>query len=430
MPHISLLVKPASSLCNMRCRYCFYADEAASRSQSSLGLMTRDTAAEMIRQALAAAGPSGQLTVAFQGGEPTVAGLAFFEHFVEDMTRYNTARIPVAYAFQTNGLALDEAWAAFLARNRFLVGVSVDGDKALHDEFRVDAGGKGTWNRVQKNLAMLQRAGVACNLLCVVTRRCARSAVRVYHALQKTGVEYLQFIPCLDPLDGPRGGQPWSLTPEEYGNFLCALFEEWYRDWAGGRYTSVRLFEDYVELAMGLPPSTCATSGRCGAYFVVEGDGSVYPCVLCPGPLEAGKSLGYAAGGAGPRRAGRGLPAGESAPPCRMHRLPVAVSLLRGLPAGLDHRRRGHCAQLLLPGLPAVLCQGRGPAAPYRGRRSRRPPPLNFSQRPKIPLWKRINRVSNRGFVFYSFASDSSGASEVSATSSSVSSGRMRMATS
>ena len=266
MPHISLLVKPASSLCNMRCRYCFYADEAASRSQGSLGLMTRDTAAEMIRQALAAAGPSGQLTVAFQGGEPTVAGLAFFEDFVADMTRYNTARIPVAYAFQTNGLALDEAWAAFLARNRFLVGVSVDGDKALHDEFRVDAGGKGTWNRVQKNLAMLQRAGVACNLLCVVTRRCARSAVRVYHALQKTGVEYLQFIPCLDPLDEPRGGQPWSLTPEEYGNFLCALFEEWYRDWAAGRYTSVCLFEDYVELAMGLPPSTCATSGRCGAY--------------------------------------------------------------------------------------------------------------------------------------------------------------------
>ena len=278
MPHISLLVKPASSLCNMRCRYCFYADEAASRSQGSLGLMTRDTAAEMIRQALAAAGPSGQLTVAFQGGEPTVAGLAFFEHFVEDMTRYNTARIPVAYAFQTNGLALDEAWAAFLARNRFLVGVSVDGDKALHDEFRVDARGKGTWNRVQKNLALLQRAGVACNLLCVVTRRCARSAVRVYHALQKTGVEYLQFIPCLDPLGMERGGMPYSLLPEDYGTFLCALFDEWYRDWSSGHYTSVRLFDDYVHLAMGLPAGTCATSGSCGAYFVVEADGSVYPC--------------------------------------------------------------------------------------------------------------------------------------------------------
>ena len=331
MPHISLLVKPASSLCNMRCRYCFYADEAASRSQGSLGLMTRDTAAEMVRQALAAAGPSGQLTVAFQGGEPTVAGLGFFEDFVADMTRYNTARIPVAYAFQTNGLALDETWAAFLARNRFLVGVSVDGDKALHDEFRVDAGGKGTWNRVQKNLAMLLRAGVACNLLCVVTRRCARSAVRVYHALQKTGVEYLQFIPCLDPLDGPRGGQPWSLTPEEYGNFLCALFEEWYRDWAAGRYTSVRLFEDYVELAMGLPPSTCATSGRCGAYFVVEGDGSVYPCDF------------YA----------------------------------------LDRWKLGNLLETPLEAL------GRGGG-----------PPLNFSQRPKIPLWKRIIVFRTEGLFF------------------------------
>ena len=194
------------------------------------------------------------------------------------MTRYNTARIPVAYAFQTNGLALDEAWAAFLARNRFLVGVSVDGDKTLHDEFRVDAAGKGTWARVQKNLALLQKAGVECNLLCVVTRRCAKSAVRVYHALQKTGIRYLQFIPCLDPLGEPRGQRPWSLTPEDYGAFLCALFDEWYRDWEAGRYTSVRLFDDYVHLAMGLPAGTCATSGSCGAYFVVEADGGVYPC--------------------------------------------------------------------------------------------------------------------------------------------------------
>lgn len=278
MPNVSLLVKPASSLCNMRCRYCFYEDEAANRSQASMGLMTRDTAVRMVQQALEAAGPSGRLTIAFQGGEPTVAGLGFFRDFVEDLARYNTARIPVSYALQTNGLALDEDWAAFLARHRFLVGVSVDGDKALHDEFRVDAAGKGTWNRVQKNLAMLQRAGVACNLLCVVTRRCAKSAVRVYHALQKTGVRYLQFIPCLDPLGEPRGQRPWSLTPQDYGQFLCALFDEWYRDWETGNYTSVRLFEDYVHMAMGLPPSTCASGGQCGAYYVVEADGSVYPC--------------------------------------------------------------------------------------------------------------------------------------------------------
>lgn len=276
--HINLLIKPASSLCNMRCRYCFYEDEAANRTEASLGVMSRDTAALLIRQALDAAGWDGSVSFAFQGGEPTVAGLDFFRDFTAMVEAQNTARLPVAYALQTNGLALDAEWAEFLARHRFLTGVSVDGDKDLHDAFRIDAAGKGTWTRVQKNLRLLQKAGVECNLLCVVTRRCAKSAVRTYHALQKTGVRYLQFIPCLDPLGEARGLRPWSLTPEDYGNFLCALFDEWYRDWAAGHYTSVRLFDDYVHLAMGLPAGTCATSGSCGAYSVIEADGSVYPC--------------------------------------------------------------------------------------------------------------------------------------------------------
>lgn len=276
--HVNLLVKPASSLCNMRCRYCFYEDEAANRTEASLGVMSRDTAALLIRQALDAAGWDGSVSFAFQGGEPTVAGLDFFRDFTAMVEAQNTARLPVAYALQTNGLALDAEWAEFLARRRFLTGISVDGDKDLHDAFRIDSAGKGTWTRVQKNLRLLQKAGVECNLLCVVTRRCAKSAVRTYHALQKTGVRYLQFIPCLDPLGEPRGRRPWSLTPEDYGTFLCSLFDEWYRDWAAGRYTSVRLFDDYVHLAMGLPAGTCATSGSCGAYFVIEADGSVYPC--------------------------------------------------------------------------------------------------------------------------------------------------------
>ena len=278
MQFVNFLIKPASSLCNMRCRYCFYEDEAANRTQASMGVMTRETADLLIGEALDAVDFNGRLSFAFQGGEPTVAGLDFFRHFVEEVTRRNTRHIPVNYSIQTNGLALDEEWAEFLAKNRFLVGISMDGDKALHDEFRIDAAGKGTWTRVRQNVTMLQRAEVDLNLLCVVTKRCAKSAVRVYHALQKTGVNFLQFIPCLDPLEMPRGSMPYSLLPEDYGTFLCALFDEWYRDWSSGHYTSVRLFDDYVHLAMGLPAGTCATSGSCGAYFVVEADGSVYPC--------------------------------------------------------------------------------------------------------------------------------------------------------
>lgn len=276
--HINLLIKPASSLCNMRCRYCFYEDEAANRAEASLGRMSRETAALLIRQALDAAGWNGSVSFAFQGGEPTLAGLAFYRDFVAEAERQNTQHLPVTWSIQTNALALDAEWAAFLAEKHFLTGISLDGDKDLHDSLRVDAAGKGTWNRVQKNLRLLQKAGADCNLLCVVTRSCARSAVRIYHALQKTGVWYLQFIPCLDPLGEPRGQRPWSLTPQDYGAFLCSLFDEWYRDWASGHYTSVRLFDDYVHLAMGLPAGTCATSGSCGAYAVVETDGSVYPC--------------------------------------------------------------------------------------------------------------------------------------------------------
>ena len=278
MPYINLLIKPASSLCNMRCRYCFYADEAANRALPSMGIMTEETAALLIRRALEAAGLQGGVGFTFQGGEPTMAGKAFFRSFVENVRCLNTAHLPVSYGIQTNGLAIDAEWAAFLAENHFLVGISVDGDKALHDEFRVDAAGKGTWMRIQKNLQLLQQAGADCNLLCVVTRRCAKSAVRSYHALQKTGVRFLQFIPCLDPLGEARGQRGWSLTPKDYGEFLCTLFDEWYRDWKTGHYTSVRLFDDYVHLAMGLPAGTCATSGSCGGYFAVEADGSVYPC--------------------------------------------------------------------------------------------------------------------------------------------------------
>lgn len=278
MSSVNLLIKPASSLCNMRCRYCFYADEAASRTQPSMGLMSTDTAALLIRRALDDAGPFGDVNFTFQGGEPTMAGLDFYRHFVETVHRSNGFHCKVTYCIQTNGSSLDEAWVTFFAEHHFLVGVSIDGDKALHDEFRMDASGKGTWTRVQKNLSRLQKAGVACNLLCVVTRRSARCAVRTYNTLKKTGIRYLQFIPCLDPLNEAPGLHPWSLLPDDYGNFLCALFDEWYLDWKHGQYTSIRLFDDYVYLAMGRLAGTCATCGNCGGYFAVEADGSVYPC--------------------------------------------------------------------------------------------------------------------------------------------------------
>ena len=119
---------------------------------------------------------------------------------------------------------------------------------------------------------------IECNLLCVVTKRLAKKAERVYKSMKATGVRYLQFIPCLDPLGEQRGIESYSLSPELYAQFLCALFDAWYRDWKTGVYVSVRLFEDYIQLLMGAPTGTCSTTGACGSYMVVEGSGAVYPC--------------------------------------------------------------------------------------------------------------------------------------------------------
>ena len=276
MNTVSMLIKPASGRCNLRCRYCFYEDVSEHRQDHDLGLMDEDTAALMIRQAMEEA--ESRVSFAFQGGEPMVRGLPFFQRFVELERQYLRPGLTVEHSIQTNGTLIDEDWARFFRDNRFLVGLSLDGTKDLHDANRVDSQGRGTWNTVARTLTLLQKWQVEVNLLCVVTGPAARRGQAIYQNLKKLGGRYLQFIPCLDPMEEERGGRPFSLTPERYGRFLCTVFDLWYQDWEQGDYVSVRLFDDYVHLLDGQRAGTCATAGTCGRYFVVEGDGSVYPC--------------------------------------------------------------------------------------------------------------------------------------------------------
>ena len=297
MAQLSFLIKPASALCNQRCRYCFYEDEAAHRAVKNRGMMSEETAGRLIRAACAEAGRGGELLFAFQGGEPTLAGLPFFRRFVELVNGSAAPGTRVSYSIQTNGSLLDAEWAAFLAENRFLVGLSLDGSREMHDLNRVDAEGKGTWGRTVKALRLLQKSGVEVNLLCVVTGQLARRPQQMYNSLKRLGVRYLQFIPCLDPIGNARGSAAYSLRAEEYGAFLCRLFDLWYEDWKRGEYVSVRLFDDYVHILCGEPVSACSASGRCGSYLVAESDGSLYPCDFYAldewrlGDLRDGRSL-------------------------------------------------------------------------------------------------------------------------------------------
>ena len=253
MKQLQFLIKPAAGYCNMRCQYCFYRDEQQNRVNPEDCMMTRATAATLIQRCFVEIEQGGFVSFAFQGGEPTLAGLDFFRFFTQTWRKYNQKRGTVQYAIQTNGLAITEEWAEFFSKDHFLVGISLDGTPDVHDALRPDAQGNGTWDKITQTIKLLRRCGVECNLLCVVTKRLAKKAERVYKSMKATGVRYLQFIPCLDPLDTPQGQQNYSLTPELYAQFLCAMFDAWYRDWKTSTYISIRLFEDYIHLLMGSP---------------------------------------------------------------------------------------------------------------------------------------------------------------------------------
>lgn len=278
MRSVTFLIKPASSLCDMRCRYCFYHDIADIREVRSMGIMSEDTAAALIKKAFSAVDHNGFVQFTFQGGEPTLVGLDFFRRFLQLEAQHRPGNVSVGHAIQTNGQWITEEWAEFFREHGFLVGISIDGNESIHNSFRVDASHKGTWDQVVKALAILDRYKVETNILCVVSAVVAKNPQKVYGALRKLGDHPMQFIPCLDPLEAQRGAENYSLKPDAYGKFLCNLFDCWYRDWKVGNYVSIRIFDDYLRILMGMPPSTCAASGSCGSYLVVEGDGSLYPC--------------------------------------------------------------------------------------------------------------------------------------------------------
>lgn len=275
MKTANILIKP-SSLCNLRCAYCFYADASPARQLSGTGRMNDETMERLVRGAFQTGAP--RVVFGFQGGEPTLAGLDFYRRFVLLEKKYRPPGVDVAYTMQTNGVLLDAYWAEFLRENKFLVGLSIDGERGLHNTNRVDTAGKGSYQKAMDALALLQKNGVATNILCVITGASARRALRIYKALKESGCRHYQFIPCLDPQGEPRGKQPYSLTPERYAVFLKTMFDAWYADWYQGEYTSIRLFEDYVHILAGRPPGSCASAGLCGEYLVVESDGAVYPC--------------------------------------------------------------------------------------------------------------------------------------------------------
>jgi len=270
------MLKPASSACNLRCTYCFYREESDSRTCPDRGIMTEDTAKTVIRKVLDYAGhaPDSRVSFAFQGGEPTLAGLPFFRNFVRMVRQENKFHIPVEFSLQTNGTTLDEPFAAFFAQEHFLVGLSLDGIRMVHDRFRTDAKGTGTYDAVSRAVQILRAHAVQYNILCVVTDELCEHGDAVWKALREH--RYLQFIPCLPPLTDTIPS--FAPKQEHYAAFLGAIFRGYYRDFRAGAPVSVRTFDNWLNLLLRCPPESCAMCGVCMPSLVIESDGDAYPC--------------------------------------------------------------------------------------------------------------------------------------------------------
>ena len=275
MKNLTVMLKPASSACNMRCRYCFYADVSSLRDCRSYGIMTEEVLEKVLDNIFSSLAPGDRLNLAFQGGEPSLAGLGFFRKLAEQV-KARSRGIRVSYAFQTNGLVLDEEWCRFLKEHHFLVGLSLDGYAKNHNACRPDAHGEGTFSRVLETKRRMDRIGVEYNILTVLTGELARHPQQVWRFLEEQKIQYVQFIPCLGPLE--ETGSPWALTPKRYAEFYITLFDRWYEAYRKGNYISVKLFDDLARLLAFGECNACGLLGFCQPQLIVEADGSVYPC--------------------------------------------------------------------------------------------------------------------------------------------------------
>lgn len=275
MPPLSIMIKPASSLCNLRCKYCFYCNVASIREVKSFGVMSNDTAGNLIKNALRFA-DGESVAFAFQGGEPLIAGMDYFRFFVDTVKKYNEKHSRIFYSIQTNGTLVDNDWARFFCQNEFLVGLSLDGDFD-GNKFRVDANGQNAYYKIQRAANKLKKHKVEFNLLTVLTGYCAENCERIYKFFRSNGFKFLQFIPCLRPF-GSNEESELYMTPEQYSNFLIRIFNLYVKDFVRGNYVSIRQFDNLVRMYLGQKPEQCGMCGYCSHQFVIEGNGNVYPC--------------------------------------------------------------------------------------------------------------------------------------------------------
>lgn len=276
MKHLSVLIKPASSLCNIRCEYCFYANISLLREVQSHGNMTEEITKKMIDQIYIDLDDGDHMTFAFQGGEPTLAGLRYYKKFTNYILS-QAKKVQVHYAIQTNGTLLNDEWISFFEQFDFLVGLSIDGCPKFHDLYRLDTHKKGTYSKVLEAKRLLEDSKVEHNILSVLTNDMAQAPNEIFDYLIEEKIDFIQFVPCLDDLDATEKSD-YALEPTSFAHFYKIIFDRWEKEWNKGNYISIQLIDSIVNLLIGKGIGMCGQLGSCSVQNIIEADGSVYPC--------------------------------------------------------------------------------------------------------------------------------------------------------
>jgi len=284
----NVIAKPIGPVCNMACSYCYYLSKKYLYHAGTHFRLSEQILEMFIKQYIES-NDTPAVTFAWQGGEPTLLGLEYFNKIIELQKKYSDGK-QIINALQTNGLYIDEFWCNFFAKNQFLIGVSIDGPEKYHNRYRKTSGGRGTFKKVIKAVETLIQFGVDFNTLTTVNRANQHSGRKIYAFLKEIGSRYIQFIPIVErqkrQADKKSSSQtmaereaaiaPWAVEPEAYGQFLIDVFEAWVRADVGE--TFIQLFDVTLENWMGIQPGLCLFSEQCGTALAMEQNGDIFSC--------------------------------------------------------------------------------------------------------------------------------------------------------
>lgn len=270
---IGVMWKTVSESCNLACDYCYYS--TCGGKPGKIDRIDPDVLEKFIAEYMAMS--RGAASFAWQGGEPLLAGLDFFEEVVTLQAKHAPPHTAISNALQTNGTLITDRFAQFFKTYRFLIGVSVDGPKHIHDMRRVDASGKGSHERVMQGLSILRKHGVEFNVLTVIHENNVGQAKELFAFYEQEGIDFVQFIPCMS-FQSQRVDQPgeYAVTPQQYGEFLCEAFDFWYNE--GQPHMSIRFFDNMLSVYAHREAEACIHRQRCGKTLVLEQNGDAYPC--------------------------------------------------------------------------------------------------------------------------------------------------------